>query len=658
MANGAPDLQIVGAAYGLGDVTSEVIPLVNRQTSPQSLSVQAGSAVFGDTWPKVKKTLTVAYRYGETGVVCVATAIEGETLTIGAAQYEAALAAEPVVLDGGPQLFVLAATYGPADETAKVQGMITPDQTLSFTANNKTFGDPWPGYRKAMVVVAAFTGQVPFVDVVQENESYSVRYRPPFRLLSARWATSDVFATVQEYVSQRTLSVPATTAVLGDPMPEAKKSLSVVTQYGDEQPLLSVVEEQSTLSVDYQPRPAYQPPPDSSTLNVIAASYGPADVTAKVQALEIGNSLDFTANNATFGDPWKGVQKTFALTYSWGPQVALSTAVKENGPISVSQPLPPVAPPQAISLDGLFASGDSMVLQAGDGGYWIADPAHGGQIYATASGPPAATRFVVESSPGEGIHLNMTNGAPVGVGSDGRLTTAPPVAGALFVPSVTSTGALVLNVAGSDFEFARVESDHTIKASGRDALSFDALFGVLMQPTQAGLDAHLRAYRVDASQDPSLLACKVVWDLSVGFFMALGAGQWLRGEDAIPGLYGLVMRNTAVAAVVNGLVTTVRNHPYAVLGLVPMLEVVEAMWTEGLLWPVTRFVLEDRAWILVTYLLAQVLSYCVPGYGGAQVAYEAVERVLAFVQWAYTTTMDVLAWINSGAKDLPAPSTA
>ena len=56
-------LNIVGAAYGLSDVTNKVRSMVHHNR----LSVRASNHIFGDSYPGVRKTLVVVYRYGYGG---------------------------------------------------------------------------------------------------------------------------------------------------------------------------------------------------------------------------------------------------------------------------------------------------------------------------------------------------------------------------------------------------------------------------------------------------------------------------------------------------------------------------------------------------------------------------------------------------------------
>ena len=57
----SPPMTILGAAYGLADVTTKVSALVKNR----SLRVTANSDTFKDSWPGVYKTLVINYQYGQ-----------------------------------------------------------------------------------------------------------------------------------------------------------------------------------------------------------------------------------------------------------------------------------------------------------------------------------------------------------------------------------------------------------------------------------------------------------------------------------------------------------------------------------------------------------------------------------------------------------------
>ena len=73
----SPPMTILGAAYGLANVTTKVCALVKNR----SLTVKASNTIFGDGWPGVEKTLVIAYQYGEQ-LPKVGYAKENETLEV------------------------------------------------------------------------------------------------------------------------------------------------------------------------------------------------------------------------------------------------------------------------------------------------------------------------------------------------------------------------------------------------------------------------------------------------------------------------------------------------------------------------------------------------------------------------------------------------
>jgi hypothetical protein len=151
---------------------------------------------------------------------------------------------------------------------------------------------------------------------------------PELQIISASWGLLDVTGATQALVEQPSLTVDASNEVYGDGWPNVVKTLDVVYQYGDQQPQLAITTEGNTLQIDYTPPPR--------TLTVITAAYGQADATAQVIALISGQSLNFVADNATFGDSWFGTRKSFSMAYSWGSGTSQSIVVAEGSPVQIS----------------------------------------------------------------------------------------------------------------------------------------------------------------------------------------------------------------------------------------------------------------------------------------------------------------------------------
>lgn len=638
------DLQIIGAAFGLARVTPIVIGLVDRVAVPQSLSVAATDQVFGDSWPGVKKSLTVVYRTGETGAPQVAAVREGNTLSIRATAAEASVQSDAVEALS-PQLTIFGATFGPADTTAVVKSLVEQNsQSLSLTANDKTFGDPWPGVVKSFAIVAAYTGQVPFLDIVTEGSPYFLKFRPPLRILSATWGLSNVTAKVQATVYRRTLTIQAANAVLGDGWPGVPKSLVVVYQYGTEQPQMAIAAEGATLNIDYAAQPPFEPSPDPRALYVVKAAYGRSDVTAKVTSAVQNNVLALVPNDALFGDSWPGVRKSFSLTYSWGPTAPLNLVVAESTRVELQLPQPAL-PMGLVSLAGLFSDKDVTAVQAGTGMYWGIDSS--GQIIANVDSAQAATNFTIRiPDPKSGqVTLYSPTGASVVVGADGLLRTQQGGNAAVLVPSLTTTGSIVLSVVGQTASFAAVTASGAIAAAGSDIPTFDTSFALRAQATQAGFESLLRANGIDleAEFDVSVLLLKLVWDLTGGFFLAIGLGPLINQGVIRTGLYALIQQSERAMRALQAVIDAAKNNPGTTAALASMLVFTGVVWDEGLMWKIFRMLLNVGGWWLAAKAATELLKWAILPEA------QAAELVVSFAIWAYTTVTDALAYANSVA---------
>ncbi|HEX8366017.1 MAG TPA: hypothetical protein VF603_12125 [Allosphingosinicella sp.] len=343
-------LEILGAAYGLADVAGKVRKAVNQGASPNALSIRADNATFGDSWPGFAKTLTVVCRYGPDGGPVTKAVREGETLTLGQAEYDASRAgASDVPVKSGDKLTIWGASYGPADVTAIVRARVGGDQTLGFTADNATFGDSWPGVRKTCVIVSSYGRAGLDTDIVIESAASSTMPGDDLQILGAAYGKADVTAivaaAVDRHADPNTLDIAADNATFGDGWPGIPKTLTLVCRFGsDGAPVVKVAREGERLTIgaaDHAASLDNQSPETRSPgfLTLWGASYGPADVTDKAGAFcGSDQALAFTADNGTFGDSWPGVRKACVLVSSYYPQPPVVTIAEEGGGLKLVPP--------------------------------------------------------------------------------------------------------------------------------------------------------------------------------------------------------------------------------------------------------------------------------------------------------------------------------
>ncbi|CAB4038288.1 Hypothetical predicted protein [Paramuricea clavata] len=234
-------LNILGAAYGLSDVTSVAQSFV---TANQKFDEVASNAVWGDEWPGTKKTLVVVYEYDENFMLDIA--VEGDQMHF--------------IASASPPLTILGAAYGLKSVTEKVKALVK-NRSLKAIADNDTFEDGWPGIVKTLVIVYQYGEEHPSITVVKENHSFELLYSKgnnfqgstnpsTLTILGAAYGPKNVTDKVQRLAKNgSTPQVKASNAVFGDPWRGQVKSLVIVYRHGSKAPRMQIAAEHSSISV-------------------------------------------------------------------------------------------------------------------------------------------------------------------------------------------------------------------------------------------------------------------------------------------------------------------------------------------------------------------------------------------------------------------------
>ena len=232
-------LNILGAAYGLANVTSTAQKLV---TSNQEFNQLASNEVWGEGWPWQAKTLVVVYECNRHYLVDIA--VEGDR----------------VHFIASPPLTILDAAYGLQCVTEKVKKLVH-HRSFEAIANNATFGDGWPGVAKTLVIVYQYGEEQPSVAIAKETEKlvfwyckksnfYGSTNPSTLTILGAAYGPGDVTKKVQSHVKDgSTIEVKASNDVFVDTWPGQRKSLVTVYRYGRGAPKMQVVPEDASISV-------------------------------------------------------------------------------------------------------------------------------------------------------------------------------------------------------------------------------------------------------------------------------------------------------------------------------------------------------------------------------------------------------------------------
>lgn len=163
-------LNILVAVYGLKIVTNKIAALI-KEGNPQTLAFKVNNKIIGeDGWQGQKKSISILYNYNG-GNLMMATAKEGETLTISNNEFAKSQVMPRLNHQSQQNLSVLGATYGTDDVTYKIKNLISSYNTLSFKADNTIFGDGWYGVAKTLIIFLGHGKKVSFVEMFVEREN-------------------------------------------------------------------------------------------------------------------------------------------------------------------------------------------------------------------------------------------------------------------------------------------------------------------------------------------------------------------------------------------------------------------------------------------------------------------------------------------------------
>ena len=174
-------------------------------------------------------------------------------------------------------------------------------------------------------------------------------------ILGAAYGPADVTGKVRSLRKNQRLSVKADNSVFGDTWKTKTKSLVVVYQYDDRAPSVSIVKEEQTLTINPPASSSRQSNPlamedlqrindvvtrtQSTGLKILGAAYGLADVTSKAQSFVKDGVFDAVANNATWGESWKGKTKTLVVVYEYnGVPSMLNVVIEDNRMYFIASP--------------------------------------------------------------------------------------------------------------------------------------------------------------------------------------------------------------------------------------------------------------------------------------------------------------------------------
>ena len=636
------ELTIYGAAYGPNDVTAKVRSL----RKDQRLSFTVNNETFGDTWHGVRKSLVVVYTYAvshdevltaivEEGDQCVihpprrAVPLSPKNRMDCSHHKQIQLASSRQLCGTGQPLVILGAAYGKGNVTQKAKELVSAEGEFNQPASNNVWGDTWHGVPKTLVVVYEYDG-LQMLDVVKENERMHFIASPPMTILGAAYGLADVTSKVSELVRNRSLTATANNSTFSDSWSGIPKTLVVTYQYGEELPTVSAVKENETMEIIYSKKSTFLGSTNPGVLTILGAAYGPSDVTQKVQNLVKGSTLQTKVDNSIFSDPWSGVQKSLAIVYRYGRNRPQTKIAADGSEMSIAKVVLPYA--GLVDANNLLDDGDILALSTVSGKYLSCDSNN--MLVAVKDAPSDHCAMTVQKdSQNKAFKIRCNNGNYVMVNAKAGLAlyaTGSEQEATMFSISISLKGGLRLATAeGMYVNFD--SSDSSLKANSVDQFGAGTIFGIALNQTEDGLSKRVLKTQSILSECDRAWA-SFIWNLTGGFFLAIGLGPFISTGQVKTGVTGLIQSNPTAWKAIQDLAKAITNGLGRTGALVSsMLAAIGTLYHEGLLWTIFKWMLKMVGWTAITWALAKIIQIVFLPEA------EAAQLLASFTVWSVQT---------------------
>ncbi len=583
------------------------------------LSVKAENATFGpDPMPGYYKSLVVCYLNGAQQP-CLAIAKENESINVSLkARYlkdQASLSSDwqteiSTTSFRNPStketITILGAVWGVKDVTKLARSFIQGGKKeFNELATNKVWQeDGWCHVMKTLVVFYQYT-EIPMMSVVKETETMHFVISPPLFILGAAYGLEPVTQQVRDLVKNRQLDLTPNVN-LPETWLRNYKSFVMVYQFGNEKPQLFISDEFKKVSIRYEQKEQEEVKINPDQLLILGAAYGLQDVTTNVKSSVYKNELVALVNNTLFGDDasWRLSSKTLVVVYQYGSSPPVVSITQELKKVEITKILPPTYG-GLVDAKSLVDNNDIVLLLAVNSKYVTCMP-NSDKLGAVAESSTSCIKLKIVQPDSLGPFFLKTEHSQVcAVDKDGYLILkdeqeATPLSLMLML---STTGKVQL--ATTDNKFVRFAEKIFLKADTTE--HFSALTSFQLAIDCGG---NLQALKRPPSNDQKSLDLwlSFLWQVTEGFFLALGLEPFLHTYSPGVGLLDLIQTNENAKKGLQTLREELRPTTSATKAVSSAIHFLKVLWKEGIFWKVFKFIRLQDGVIIYTEIFARVIQ--------------------------------------------------
>ncbi len=344
---------------------------------------------------------------------------------------------------------------------------------------------------------------------------------------------------------------------------------------------------------------------------VTGATYNPASGVLQIPTCTIGQrtisgTITFATNGTLSGQMQiAGFPQT--ATISGSSEFLFQTPTLQN----------------AFNTDGAFDVGDSFWWQTPVGTY--VGIGEGGYLEVFGRGEPG---FYFGITPSNGGVMFDWEDNPFVVQPDGRIRMEPGGTGTVFSVMATLDGAALLTT--PDGRYVTLNNNGVLICTGQSALSIAMEWQLRIKHVEPA--ELLKRWQIEEFAEIDQCTTDIaslVWQVTGGFFLALGLGPYMATGQVRVGVVGILRSNANVWAKVTAAVATLRANPeISSAGMGALVTgILGAAWGAGLLWKVVKFILIQAGWWILFKVVAKILEVVFLA------AVEIAELIASFAVW-------------------------
>jgi hypothetical protein len=271
----------------------------------------------------------------------------------------------------------------------------------------------------------------------------------------------------------------------------------------------------------------------------------------------------------------------------------------------------------------MFTTGDVVFFQAPNCQFLACDAQQ--RVVANAGDPAGAAQFSVETST-QGILFKR--GA--------QYLRVDPATKIVMVTAASSAEATPFTVLGDQHGSLHLDTLDAgyLELSYSDGLIRQGKDEVHMLTTSFDMGFVSTAHPPSVVSAKTIDDCEMAWamlayQLTVGFFLAIGLGPFFASGRVAPGVMALLRANSRVWGAIQAAVRTILAQK--TIAIPALLTLIGLCWKEGLLWPILKLVLQVAKWYVIARAIAKIIEIVlIPEV-------EAADLLASFAIWQYQT---------------------